>query len=149
MTSFHFTVVKGGKPKFPALSEQVAIYAKRLRAKDPLDSVVKLREEERLTETHVAAFLSKQSLVIALDERGQTFSSQAFAEYLQKNAASKKFVFLIGGPFGIEKQLLAKADLKLRISDFVMTSDLAWLVLWEQIYRAHKLISGAGNYHHG
>jgi 23S rRNA (pseudouridine1915-N3)-methyltransferase len=59
----------------------------------------------------------------------------------------KSMAFVVGGPYGLPENILAKADLKLALSKAVFTSDLAWLVVWEQLYRTYSIITG-GNYHH-
>lgn len=88
--------------------------------------------------------------IIALDERGQEWSSAQFSQVIVKlrdDPGIKSLTFVIGGPHGLSEEFRKDAKEVWRFSKLTFTSDLAWLLLWEQMYRAQNIIAGTG-YHH-
>ncbi len=103
------------------------------------DALVKESEADR-----ILAKLAPQELVIALDEKGEQFSSQQFADSLRKkmDGAVKQIAFVVGGPLGLDSRILERADLTLSLSRMTLPHELAKVVLLEQIYRAFSIIRG-------
>ena len=58
-----------------------------------------------------------------------------------------KMTFVIGGPYGLTDEVRQQADLVLSLAKGVFPSDLAWVMLWEQLYRASTIIRRTP-YHH-
>jgi 23S rRNA (pseudouridine1915-N3)-methyltransferase len=87
---------------------------------------------------------TKADLRIALDERGKTLSSDAFAKLLgrKRDDGIGTLAFLIGGPDGHGKAALDGADLTFSLSPMTLPHGLARVVLAEQIYRAVMILSG-------
>ncbi len=85
---------------------------------------------------------------VFLDERGKSYTSMAFANYIQQkmNASCRQLIFVIGGSYGWDQSMIKKQE-QLRIGDFVLPHQLVRLVLAEQIYRACTIIKNE-NYHH-
>ena len=83
-------------------------------------------------------------LVIALDERGKSMSSQAFAAWLgrQRDDGRRHAAFLIGGPDGHGSAVREKAHLLLALGPMTLAHGLARAVLAEQLYRATTIIAG-------
>lgn len=107
---------------------------------------VRAREGERLEER-----LPRGAHVIVLTRAGgDAFSSARLARHLSELAtrASPGAAFVIGGAFGLARELLMRADLRMRLSAFTLTHDLARLVLAEQLYRAGTILRGEP-YHKG
>ncbi len=52
---------------------------------------------------------------------------------------------MIGGPFGAPS--LERVDHRLSLGALTLPHQLAWVVLLEQLYRAHKILAGEP-YHH-
>jgi 23S rRNA (pseudouridine1915-N3)-methyltransferase len=88
--------------------------------------------------------------LVALTRRGDAWSSDRFAHYLQRTAdqAQAGIAFLIGGAYGLSDGLLRQAQRRMRLSTFTMPHDLARLVLFEQLYRAGTIMRGEP-YHKG
>lgn len=84
------------------------------------------------------------SFVIALDERGQDYTSQDFSKIIEKQQAQgRPITFLIGGAFGLDPILREeKADKIIRLSKMTLPHQLAKLMLLEQLYRAETINSG-------
>lgn len=87
-------------------------------------------------------------LIVALDERGSSPSSIAFANLIEKwmQGSAKSVVFLIGGAYGFSEKIRHQADYVLSLSPMTFPHQLTRLVLIEQLYRAQTLIQGTG-YH--
>lgn len=103
------------------------------------------RESERLLESVPEGFD-----VIAVDERGDAWTSEELARYLGELAVLGRAgaAFLIGGPFGHARDLRERARHVLALSRFTLPHELARLVLVEQIYRAGTILRGEP-YHKG
>ncbi|MFV0298985.1 MAG: 23S rRNA (pseudouridine(1915)-N(3))-methyltransferase RlmH [Hyphomicrobiaceae bacterium] len=83
-------------------------------------------------------------VLVALDERGRTMTSDAFASWLQqvRDRGSQHIVFAIGGPDGHGDDVIAHATLSLAFGKMTMPHGLARAVLAEQIYRATTILAG-------
>jgi len=83
-------------------------------------------------------------VIICLDERGRALSSTAFADTLRElaEAGEPRATFLIGGPDGLDRDLLKQARLQLSLSAMTLPHGLARILLAEQIYRAVTIMSG-------
>jgi 23S rRNA (pseudouridine1915-N3)-methyltransferase len=83
-----------------------------------------------------------ESYVVALDMRGAALSSEDFADKLAAlpHAGKNHIVFIIGGPLGLADTVLARADLRLSLSEMTYPHRMARIVLLEQLYRAFKII---------
>ena len=97
----------------------------------------------------ILQWLKPDDYLVALDERGKSFTSEALAGFLQDRAmdSTKNIVFLIGGAFGIDEAVLQKAKLKWSLSALTFPHQLVRLILAEQLYRACTIIHNE-KYHH-
>ena len=112
-------------------------------------SSLSLIDLKRMEGETILSMLNADDILIALDEKGKTYSSEDLAQYIQQkaNESSKNIIFLIGGAFGISDQVLNRAQLKLSLSAFVFPHQLVRLIISEQIYRACTIIRNE-KYHH-
>jgi 23S rRNA (pseudouridine1915-N3)-methyltransferase len=90
------------------------------------------------------------SLLVALDERGDSLDSRAFARRIAewRDAGVPAAAFAIGGADGHDPALLDNADWRLSLGPMVWPHMLARVMLAEQLYRAVSILSGAP-YHRG
>lgn len=79
----------------------------------------------------------KDDWVVALEVNGESLTSVAFAERLERWGAQGKgeIAFVIGGADGIPPRLSAKAQARLSLSKMTLPHRLARVLLLEQIYR--------------
>ena len=86
--------------------------------------------------------------LVALDERGRSGNSRAFAQWLgqKRDSGVHTVTFMIGGPDGIDEALRRDAADMWSLSALTMPHELARLVLCEQLYRAASILSGS-SYH--
>ena len=106
--------------------------------------LIRKKEAERIfTSIPANAFL------VALDERGQEFTSHEFAEFLNKALESgvRDIVFVIGGAMGLDESVTGRAHKTMALSRWTLTHEMARLVLLEQLYRAFTIIKGK-TYHY-
>lgn len=82
--------------------------------------------------------------VIVCDERGKTIGSTAFASKLGqwRDNGVRDLAFLIGGADGHTEAVRARADLLLSFGAMTWPHQLARVMLIEQVYRAHQILSG-------
>ena len=87
--------------------------------------------------------LNPQSFVILCDERGKSYSSRDFAGEIEKirDSGQREIVILIGGPFGVEEDVRARANMTLSLSSFVMNQEVALITVFEQVFRAFTILN--------
>lgn len=87
---------------------------------------------------------TKDCLKVALDPRGQEWTSTEFARWMAVQGArgTRELVFLVGGPDGFSEALRGRVDISLALSRMTLTRDWARTLLLEQIYRAFTIDRG-------
>ncbi|MFK7824676.1 MAG: 23S rRNA (pseudouridine(1915)-N(3))-methyltransferase RlmH [Oligoflexales bacterium] len=89
-------------------------------------------------------------IIICLDEKGKQWSSKELSSFVVKHTdlpQTKSLMFVVGSPYGLPSEISSSADYKWSLSNATFPSDLAWLLVHEQIYRAFNIINGTP-YHH-
>jgi 23S rRNA (pseudouridine1915-N3)-methyltransferase len=140
-------VIKIGKVAYDEIRGLAAMYEERMAPFARVENI-EIKDEEQLSRLLLSP-KSDHPLVL-LDERGKARTSREFAQALQKwtdDPQVKTLTFVIGGPMGASAELRAQASATFSLSPATFTSDLAWLLLWEQIYRGYNILRGTG-YHH-
>jgi len=148
-----FTIIVVGKSKFAFVEEGVAHYRKQISHFASLDyvelkdSLNKAKESESIQEAIEKRKVGPQKVYL-LDEKGKTYTSLAWAQYLGalKERGIQNFIFVIGGAYGHTDALREQYEL-LSLSSFTFPHDLARVIFLEQAYRALHILSG-GKYHH-
>ena len=150
-----------GKLKEAFYEQAVKEYIKRLSAFCKLEieelPEVKLPQEPSKAEIEAALLkegeavksrIPKGSAVIAMCIEGKGMSSEGFAELMEDFALKgvSRLCFVIGGSFGLSKEVKAMAQFKLSMSAMTFPHHLARVMLLEQIYRGFNITSG-GKYH--
>lgn len=140
--------------RMPAwVAEGFAEYAKRLSGDISLELIeitagkrskgadlARLKEQEG--EALLAA-LRPQERVIALDVLGRTLSTDDLADTLKDwQVDGRPAALLVGGPEGLSRAALARADEKWSLSRLTLPHPLVRIVVAEQFYRAWSLLKG-------
>lgn len=88
--------------------------------------------------------------LVALDEGGSSLSSREFAARLAawRDEGRRAVAFAIGGADGLDEAVCARAELVLALGRLTFPHELVRLLLVEQLYRAHTILSGHP-YHRG
>lgn len=91
-----------------------------------------------------------EGIVVALDERGKSLGSEAFARQIERwrDDGRPAASFIIGGADGIEPDFVKTTDLVLSFSPMVWPHQLVRIMLAEQLYRTTTILSGHP-YHRG
>jgi 23S rRNA (pseudouridine1915-N3)-methyltransferase len=93
-------------------------------------------------------YSASSEFLIVLDEHGKEFSSVEFSKMLkEKNEEGINLCFVIGGPFGLSKEVKQRAGLILSMSKMTLTHQMIRLLLLEQLYRGFCIWKGK-EYHH-
>jgi 23S rRNA (pseudouridine1915-N3)-methyltransferase len=133
-----YTVVAVGKVR-PPYADDDAHYRKMLSGHARVE-IVEVRDDEQLERR-----IPERAHRVVLDARGRTYDSEAFARWLEeRRQAGRDVCFVIGGAFGFE---LPGADHTLSFGPLTLPHMLARVVLFEQLYRAHKILANEP-YHH-
>lgn len=88
--------------------------------------------------------LSDSTCRIALDERGKSIGSEAFADWLatRRDLGEKHLGIMIGGADGLDPALRKSADLVLSFSPLTWPHQMVRIMLAEQLYRATTILTG-------
>ena len=134
-------------------------YLKRLRRLFPVE-IIEVPEEDlnRRTPAEVLAAEAKRLLrrvpagayTVALDrEKGEPLTSEKLARRLNSLGLSGRshVAFVVGGPLGLSREILEKADAVISFGQITLPHALARVVLLEQLYRAAKINRGE-RYHY-
>ena len=84
------------------------------------------------------------SMLVLLDRRGKSWSTETFAEWLgrQRDQATQLLTFAVGPVDGWSKTALGRAGLVLSLGPMTLPHELAAVVMAEQVYRAFTIIEG-------
>ena len=87
--------------------------------------------------------IKSNDLVILLDEKGKEFTTMDFSKFISNKIMnrSKNIVFIIGGAYGFSTEFKEKFKLKIALSKFTFSHDLARLFFIEQLYRSLTIIN--------
>ena len=82
--------------------------------------------------------------IVALDERGKSQTSEAFAKRLGiwRDDGVRAVAFLIGGADGLDESLRKRADMVVSFGALTWPHMLVRALLAEQLYRAHTILTG-------
>lgn len=139
-----FLVLAAAKPAIGYARQGVEFFAERLK---PLGKVelryVKAGDSESVSRRLLEA--SKGCLRIAMDERGQNWSTRELERRVREwqMQAVKHVAFLVGAADGHTEELRRECDYVLCLGRHTMQHELALVVLLEQIYRVHTLLAGS------
>ena len=148
-----------GKTDNKALQSLIDDYTKRLSfyIKFDLEIIPDIKNVKNLSESQqkekegelILAKLTSTDQLILLDEKGTTFSSVGFSDYLQKkmNSGAKTIVFVIGGPYGFSDEVCQKAQGKISLSLMTFSHQMVRLFFIEQLYRGFTILKNEP-YHH-
>jgi 23S rRNA (pseudouridine1915-N3)-methyltransferase len=106
---------------------------------------VSARQEES---ERILSRLHDDDFIVLLDERGKPVSSPTLSDLLLSPLErSKNVTIIIGGAYGVDESVHARADFIWSLSPLVFPHQLVRLILVEQLYRAQEIATG-GPYHH-
>lgn len=141
-------IIAVGKMKDKRLAQLADDFLRRLRPLAPAEIIeIKDSRPEKEDQEMVARLGSAggNTLVLAMDEKGEDLTSRQFSQLLGQHGS---MALVVGGADGLGPQVLARADRKIRLSSMTWTHEMARVLLLEQIYRGFSILKGRP-YHRG
>src|SRR3954470_7051527 len=116
----------------PPFADDVQHY-KKLLARHARLELIEVREDEA-----VARRIPERAFVSLLAGDGEAYDSVAFARWIEERRMSGlDLCFVVGGPTGLE----LPCEHRLSFGPLTLPHQLAQVVLLEQLFRAHKILS--------
>lgn len=147
--SIRLRLLAVGKLRSGPFAELQALYAARIM---PPVTIVELEVRRRLPSAAlrsreaelILAALPAAARLVALDERGAMCSSRGLAQHLGawRDRGIAEIAFAIGGPEGLDAQVLDHAEATLSLGPMTWPHLLARSLLLEQLYRAQQILAG-------
>jgi 23S rRNA (pseudouridine1915-N3)-methyltransferase len=138
-----YRVVAVGRVKDAALRAACDEYLGRLR------HYAKVEELEVKDEARVLGAIPDGSRLVALSRRGEGWSSTALAEQTARwDLEARDVTFAIGGADALPADVLGRAERVWSLSPLTLPHELARVIVYEQLYRAHTIRRGEP-YHRG
>lgn len=153
--------MKGG---FSYLQPGIDDYLKRLSVHLPTEIVEVADEPIRPSRTaeqvmeaearRIEPYLQKAAYAVALSEKGELLTSEAFSMALFQRLdadpsnggiplrRSGPIIFIVGGPLGLHRSVLERCRWTVSLSRMTFPHPLVRLILLEQLYRALKIRRG-------
>ena len=125
------SVIAVGRLRSP-YQDDVEHYRKLLTGHARVE-LIEVREDEK-----VAPRVPERAFKVLLSSDGRSLDSLGFSRWLEeRRQAGRDLCFVIGGPRGLELD----ADMRLSLGPMTLPHQLARVVLLEQLFRAHKILS--------
>lgn len=89
----------------------------------------------------ILAAIKPGNRVIALDVKGQSWSTEQLASHLKSwHQDGRQIDMMIGGPDGLSTACVQRADIKWSLSPLTLPHPLVRILLAEQLYRASSIL---------
>lgn len=147
-------IITVGSIKEKYLKDAIEEYTKRLSKYTNIE-IVEVKDEGlvepqkaiSLEEEKILKHINEKDYIITLEIEGKEFTSEEFAEKLDKiQLEASNITFIIGGSYGLSQNIKDKSRLHLSFSKMTFPHQLFRVLLLEQIYRAFK-INNNESYH--
>ena len=146
-------IISVGKLSISFLQEAEAEYLKRLKPHLKLgvlelsnsrssDPTAGMQDEGR----RILENVKPREQLIALDEQGEGLTSAEFAKVFERLLTMGDISFVIGGAFGLSRDVKQRATRCIALSPMTFTYQFARVILIEQLYRATCINRGV-DYH--
>jgi 23S rRNA (pseudouridine1915-N3)-methyltransferase len=142
-------IISPGKAHDTTVKEGIAEFEKRLRKIFQIEWMMPSASEKKKEGEAIAKVLKESDFMVLLDERGEDIDTPAFANFIDARMQSgvTRLVFVIGGAYGVDEEVMRRADATYKLSSLVFPHMLVRFILIEQLYRAVSIREG-GKYHH-
>ncbi len=130
-------IVAVGRLRNPALLELAEDYRRRIGRFAPLE-IVEVADRGPRAEASLLLKAARGHPRLACDEGGENLDSRGFSQLLTTGSPC----FLLGGPDGLDEEVLQRSDRVVSLSPLTFPHELARVILLEQIYRGLTLLRG-------
>lgn len=147
-------IITVGSIKEKYLKDAIDEYLKRLKKYTNIE-IIELKDEGLVEEQKAIQLegekilknISPKDYLITLEIEGKEYSSEEFATKInQIQIENSNIVFVIGGSYGLSKEIKEKSKMHLSFSKMTFPHQLFRVFLLEQIYRAYKILNNE-SYH--
>lgn len=134
-------IITVGEPKLDYAKDGWDLYTKRLARYHTLRTTSV--PDKRAYDSNYLLERAGDAYKIVLDVLGKSLDSAALAKLLDEHAQyGRELCFMIGGPEGLPREVIDRADLRLSLSSLTFPHDLAMVVTAEALYRASTINAG-------
>lgn len=146
-------LIKVGKDQEKYITDGFELYRKRIINYLPFEDLVlpvlkniknwSPEEIKGKEGEHILTCLREESFTVLLDEKGETFDSQGFANFIQlrMNSGVKQLNFVIGGAYGFSQPVYNKSNARVSLSKMTFSHQIVRLIFMEQLYRAFTILN--------
>ena len=144
-------IITVGKIKEKYFIDAIEEYKKRITKYSKLE-IIELSDfnydkEKTLFEEgkNILSKITDKDFVITMEIEGKKMDSIELSSFIDKNI-SRNITFVIGGSYGLSKEVKERSDYKLSFSDLTFPHQLFRIIFLEQIYRSFRIINNE-SYH--
>ncbi len=113
------------------------------------DAALRTACDEYLDRLRRYARIEEREVIVALSRRGEEWSSADLAEWTARwERDGRDVAFAVGGAEALPEPVLQAAEQCWSLSQLTFPHELARVILYEQLYRAHTIRRGEP-YHRG
>ena len=147
----NLTIISIGNKLSPWELDGINYYIKQLKNKININFInIKgqqhpkrsIEEVLKLESDYILKKIPDDSFLISWDSSGDRVDSKEFSKVIENSMTNNlKLCLLIGGSFGLNKNILKNSQRVLSASNFTFPHRLFRIILIEQIYRAFSIIN--------
>lgn len=136
-------IVAVGKIKERGLRELLDDYYGRIKRYGKMTEVELPDGDAAEVRVRFVKAIPDRARVVALEVLGKRVTSEGLARMVEagRRDAVPSLVFLVGGAYGLPKDVSEAAHVQLSLSDMTLPHRLARLLLAEQVYRAFTILN--------
>jgi 23S rRNA (pseudouridine1915-N3)-methyltransferase len=137
-------IIAVGKVRQPGLRAEIDDYLKRIRRYARCDEIELRDGPEAEVIGRFRKALGARARGVALEAGGEQWDTGRFAGFMGRceSEGVGTLAWLIGGSYGLPRQVSESAFLRLSLSPLTLPHRLVRLVLAEQIYRGFTILRG-------
>jgi 23S rRNA (pseudouridine1915-N3)-methyltransferase len=149
----NLTIISIGNKLSPWELDGINYYTKQIRNKININFInIKgqqhpkrsIEEVLKLESDYILKKIPDDSFLISWDSSGDKIDSKEFSKVIENSMTNNlKLCLLIGGSFGLDKNILKNSQRVLSASNFTFPHRLFRIILIEQIYRAFSIINNS------
>ncbi|MFL2698380.1 MAG: 23S rRNA (pseudouridine(1915)-N(3))-methyltransferase RlmH [Gammaproteobacteria bacterium] len=149
----NLTIISIGNKLSPWELDGINYYTKQLKNKININFInIKgqqhpkrsIEEVLKLESDYILKKIPDNSFLISWDSSGDRVDSKEFSKVIENSMTNNlKLCLLIGGSFGLNKNILKNSQRVLSASNFTFPHRLFRIILIEQIYRAFSIINNS------
>ena len=149
----NLTIISIGNKLSPWELDGINYYTKQLKNKININFInIKgqqhpkrsIEEVLKIESDYILKKIPDDSFLISWDSSGDKVDSKEFSKVIENSMTNNlKLCLLIGGSFGLDKNILKNSHRILSASNFTFPHRLFRIILIEQIYRAFSIINNS------